>query len=76
MYRLRLCLRYVMSRFLTIVATVGVLLGVGILIVFMAVMTGFVRDLKESFRGGLSDVIIETDVTGGEWMKGDLRGRQ
>lgn len=64
MYRLSLCFRYVMSRFLTIVAVVGVLLGVGLLIVVMAVMNGFVRDLRESFRGGSSDVIIETDATG------------
>jgi lipoprotein-releasing system permease protein len=63
-YRLSLCFRYATSRFLTIVATVGVLLGVGLLVVVMAVMNGFVRDLRESIRGGSSDVIAETDVTG------------
>lgn len=64
MYRLVLCYRYVMSRFLTLVATLAVLLAVGVLIVVMAVMGGFTREVRSALRGGLSDVIITGDVTG------------
>lgn len=64
MYRLVLCYRYVRSRFLTMVATLAVMLGVGTLIVVMAVMTGFLREVREAARGGLGDVIIQRDITG------------
>lgn len=64
MYRLALCTRYVMSRFLTLVATVAVFLAVGVLVVVMAVMGGFTREVRSALRGGLSDVIIATDVSG------------
>ena len=64
MYRTVLCFRYVMSRFLTLVATLAVLLGVGTLIVVMAVMGGFVKEVRQACRGGLSDVIIMSDITG------------
>jgi lipoprotein-releasing system permease protein len=64
MYRLALCYRYVMSRFLTLVATVAVLLGVAVLVVVMAVMGGFTREVRSALRGGMSDVIIASDVSG------------
>ena len=64
MYRLVLCLRYLMSRWLTLVATGAVLLGVFMLLVVMAVMGGFVKEVRQACRGGLSDVVIESDVSG------------
>ncbi len=64
MYRTVLCFRYLMSRFLTLVATGGVFLGVGALVVTVAVMSGFVKGAREACRGGLADVIVDSDITG------------
>lgn len=64
MYRVVLCLKYLLRRRLTILSTVGVLLGVGTLVVVLAVMNGFVKEVREASRGGLSDVIIESDIAG------------
>jgi len=63
-YRSVLCLRYLMSRWLTLLATLAVLIGVGTLLVVMAVMGGFVKEIRQACRGGLADVVIEHDVSG------------
>jgi len=63
-YRLVLCARYLMNRWLTPVGTLVVTAGVFILLVVMAVMSGFVKDVRQACRGGLSDVVIESDVSG------------
>ena len=64
MYRIILCQKYLLRRRLTILSTIGVLLGVGTLVVVLAVMSGFVKEVREASRGGLSDVIIEADIAG------------
>jgi lipoprotein-releasing system permease protein len=63
-YRLVLCLKYLMSRWLTLVAVGAVFLGVGPLVVTMAIMDGFLKEVRQACRGALSDVIIDSDVTG------------
>ncbi len=64
MYSIILCLQYLLRRRLTILSTIGVLLGVGTLVVTLAVMSGFLKEIRKASRGGLSDVIIESDIAG------------
>ena len=64
MYRTVLCLRYLMRRWLTLVAVLAVFLGVGTLVVVLAIMGGIVTQVREAIRGGLSDVIIDSDISG------------
>ncbi len=64
MYRLVLTYRYLKSRWLTLVAMIATFLGVGSLVVTLALMNGFVKDIRQSVRGGLADIIVEADITG------------
>jgi lipoprotein-releasing system permease protein len=64
MYRIVLTYRYLRSRWLTLVAMIATFLGVGSLVVVLAVMNGFVKDIRQSVRGGLADIIVEADITG------------
>lgn len=58
-YRFVMALRLLRARWINLISILGVTLGVGSIIVVLAVMDGFQRDLKTMIRGTLSDVIIE-----------------
>ena len=60
MYKLLLCWRYLLTRYLALACIVSVLLGVATLIVVNSVMGGFSKKLKDRLHGLLSDVIIES----------------
>jgi lipoprotein-releasing system permease protein len=58
-YKLVLCWRYLLTRYLALVCIVSVMLGVATLIVVNSVMSGFSTKLKDRLHGLLSDVDIE-----------------
>lgn len=59
MYKLLLCWRYLLTRYLALACVVSVMLGVATLIVVNAVMGGFATKLMTRIRGLQSDIIIE-----------------
>ncbi|HMP03013.1 MAG TPA: FtsX-like permease family protein [Gemmatales bacterium] len=59
MYKLVLCWRYLLTRYLALACVVSVMLGVATLIVVNAVMGGFANKLMTRIRGLQSDIIIE-----------------
>ncbi len=65
MYKLLLCWRYLLTRYLALACIVSVMLGVATLIVVNSVMSGFSTKLKERLHGLLSDVLIESLVYDG-----------
>jgi lipoprotein-releasing system permease protein len=60
MYKLLLCWRYLLTRYLALVCIISVMLGVGTLIVVNSVMAGFSTKLKQRLHGLLSDVVVES----------------
>ena len=60
MYKLVLCWRYLLTRYLALVCIVSVMLGVATLIVVNSVMAGFSTKLKDRLHGLLSDIDVET----------------
>jgi lipoprotein-releasing system permease protein len=60
MYKLLLCWRYLLTRYLALACVVSVMLGVATLIVVNSVMSGFSTKLKDRLHGLLSDVIVES----------------
>jgi lipoprotein-releasing system permease protein len=58
-YKLLLCWRYLLTRYLALVCIISVLLGVATLIVVNSVMAGFSTKLRERLHGLLSDIVIE-----------------
>jgi len=58
-YKLLLCWRYLLTRYLALACIVSVMLGVATLIVVNSVMGGFSTKLKDRLHGLLSDVLIE-----------------
>jgi lipoprotein-releasing system permease protein len=58
-YKLLLCWRYLLTRYLALACIISVMLGVATLIVVNSVMGGFSTKLKERLHGLLSDVLIE-----------------
>jgi lipoprotein-releasing system permease protein len=58
-YKLLLCWRYLLTRYLALVCIVSVMLGVATLIVVNSVMSGFSTKLRDRLHGLLSDVVIE-----------------
>jgi lipoprotein-releasing system permease protein len=63
MYKLLLCWRYLLTRYLALVCIVSVMLGVGTLIVVNSVMSGFSTKLRDRLHNLLSDIDIETYST-------------
>jgi lipoprotein-releasing system permease protein len=59
LYKLLLCWRYLLTRYLALVCIVSVMLGVATLIVVNSVMAGFSTKLRNRLHGLLSDVVIE-----------------
>src|SRR5262249_13718587 len=59
MYKLLLCWRYLLTRYLALACVISVMLGVATLIVVNSVMSGFSTKLKDRLHGLLSDVLIE-----------------
>jgi lipoprotein-releasing system permease protein len=60
MYKLLLCWRYLVSRYLALACIVSIMLGVATLIVVNSVMAGFSTKLKDRLHALLSDVIVES----------------
>src|SRR6266581_3810193 len=60
MYKLLLCWRYLLTRYLAMACIISVMLGVATLIVVNSVMGGFSTKLKDRLHGLLSDVLIES----------------
>jgi lipoprotein-releasing system permease protein len=58
-YKLVLCWRYLLTRYLALLCIVSVMLGVATLIVVNSVMTGFSTKLKDRLHGLLSDIDVE-----------------
>jgi lipoprotein-releasing system permease protein len=61
LYKLLLCWRYLLTRYLALACIVSVMLGVATLIVVNSVMGGFSAKLKDRLHGLLSDVLIEAN---------------
>ncbi len=59
MYKLLLCWRYLLTRYLALACIISVMLGVATLIVVNSVMGGFSTKLKDKLHGLLSDVLVE-----------------
>jgi lipoprotein-releasing system permease protein len=59
MYKLVLCWRYLLTRYLALLCIVSVMLGVATLIVVNSVMSGFSTKLKDRLHALLSDIDIE-----------------
>jgi lipoprotein-releasing system permease protein len=59
-YKLLLCWRYLLTRYLALVCIVSVLLGVATLIVVNSVMAGFSTKLRDRLHGALSDIVVQS----------------
>ena len=59
MYKLLLCWRYLLTRFIALASVVSVMLGVATMIVVNAVMLGFTSEMTDRIQGILSDVIFQ-----------------
>lgn len=65
MYKLILCWRYLLTRYIALASIISVMLGVATMIVVNAVMLGFTTEMQDRIHGILSDVILEsTDIKG------------
>ena len=58
MYKFKLCLRYLRTRYLAFVCIVSVMLGVATLIVVNSVMSGFSNKLKDRLLGTTADITV------------------
>lgn len=65
MYKLLLCWRYLLTRYLALACIISVMLGVATLIVVNSVMGGFSTKLKDRLHGLLSDVLVESTTYDG-----------
>jgi lipoprotein-releasing system permease protein len=60
LYKLLLCWRYLLTRYLAMVCIISVMLGVATLIVVNSVMSGFSTKLRDRLHGTSSDVSVES----------------
>ena len=65
MYKLLLCWRYLLTRYIAFVSIISVMLGVATMIVVNAVMLGFVSEMKDRLHGIQADVIFQSTGLGG-----------
>ncbi|CAN5193642.1 ABC transporter permease [soil metagenome] len=61
MYKFKLCLRYLRTRYLAFICIVSVMLGVATLIVVNSVMSGFSNKLKDRLLGTTADITVGTE---------------
>ncbi len=74
MYKLLLCWRYLLTRYLALVCIGSVLLGVATLIVVNSVMAGFSTKLRDRLHAASSDMQIQSyDYTGMPDPEGKMR---
>lgn len=77
MYKLLLCWRYLLTRYIALASIVSVMLGVAAMIVVNAVMCGFIREMESRLHGILSDVIFESRSLSGfqdaQWHMEQIR---
>ncbi|MEM8677895.1 MAG: FtsX-like permease family protein [Planctomycetota bacterium] len=59
MYKLKLCLRYLRSRYIALASIISVMLGVATMIVVNSVMAGFQEEMYKRLHGILSDLVVE-----------------
>ncbi|MGL4595069.1 MAG: ABC transporter permease [Thermoguttaceae bacterium] len=65
MYKLLLCWRYLLTRYIALASIISVMLGVATMIVVNAVMLGFTTEMQNRIHGILADVIFESnDIKG------------
>jgi lipoprotein-releasing system permease protein len=67
MYKMILCQRYLRTRYIALASIISVTLGVATMIVVNSVMAGFGTEMRSRIQGILSDIIIETRSTNGEF---------
>ncbi|MDR2438706.1 MAG: FtsX-like permease family protein [Planctomycetaceae bacterium] len=60
MYKLLLCWRYLLTRYIALASIISVTLGVATMIVVNAVMLGFTNEMQVRIHGILSDVTVES----------------
>ncbi|MGF1581121.1 MAG: ABC transporter permease [Gemmataceae bacterium] len=65
MYKILICWRYLLTRYLALACVVSVMLGVATLIVVNSVMGGFSSKLRDRLHGLLSDIVIESNSMDG-----------
>src|SRR5205085_381627 len=65
MYKLLLCWRYLLTRYLALACIISVMLGVATLIVVNSVMSGFSTKLRDRLHGILADVLMEAQTFNG-----------
>ncbi|MDR1494077.1 MAG: FtsX-like permease family protein [Planctomycetaceae bacterium] len=59
MYKLLLCWRYLLTRFIALASVISVMLGVATLIVVNAVMSGFQHEMEDRLHGIRGDITID-----------------
>ena len=59
MYKLLLCWRYLLTRYIAFASIISVTLGVATMIIVNAVMLGFTSEMQNRIHGILADVIFE-----------------
>lgn len=65
MYKLKICIRYLLSRrFVSVAAVLAIAMSVALLIVVMAVMEGFKETMRERIRGTLAHLCVEHEPIG------------
>ena len=74
MYKLLLCWRYLLTRFIALASVISVMLGVATMIVVNAVMLGFTSEMKDRIQGILADITFQShDINKGfplyEWHR-------
>jgi lipoprotein-releasing system permease protein len=67
MYKVLLCWRYLLTRYLALACIISVMLGVATLIVVNSVMSGFATKLRDRLHSLLSDVVVESFGVDGFW---------
>jgi len=59
-YPLKISLRYLLKKRVTLICIAGVMVGVMALTVVLSVMNGFLRDIRRHIRGTLSDLVVQS----------------
>ncbi len=65
MYKLLLCWRYLLTRYIALASIISVMLGVATMIIVNAVMLGFTSEMQNRIHGIIADVIFESSSMNG-----------